>query len=406
MRTSTHIHPLDEDLYLIRVDDRRSKYFEGVWPIPEGVTYNAYLLKTTEGAILFDTVKEPFTEAFLEALWSLVRPEEIRHIVVHHMEPDHSGALPAVLEATQGRPEVWGHPFTKRLLESMYDLKPSFRPVKDGTTLTFGGERLVFYQTPWLHWPETMVTYLPARQTLLTGDIFGGFGIPEDLFDDRPEVVEAFLPLARKYFATVVGHYKEHVLKHLPRLEQAGVRPQRILPAHGLLWRQEPQRVVQAYLDWAQGTPTPGKVVIGYTSMYRYAEAAIQWIVEILQEHGITPKVYRYVDDHHDNTADFLGELPDAALLILGTATYEGTMYLPMKQLIEEIVHKANYAKPVLLVSAYGWAGAAGKEAARLLEGSAYHISANIEYRGKLREPERQAIREALLRLIAPAQKD
>ncbi len=395
------IYPLAENFFLLRVNDQRSKYFEGVWPIPEGVTYNAYVLKTPEGAILFDTVKGTFTEAYLEALWSLVRPEEVRHIVIHHMEPDHSGALPALMEATQGRPEVWGHAFTKRLLESMYDLKPTFHAVKDGDALDFGGEHLVFYLTPWLHWPETMVTYLPARGMLLTGDIFGGFGIPKEVFDDRDEVVEAFLPLSRKYFATVVGHYKEHVIKHLPRLREAGVAPQMVCPAHGLLWRRDPQRIVQAYLDWAQGTPTPGKVVIGYTSMYRYAEAAIEVVIEALQERGITPKVFRYVDDHHDNTADFLGELPDAQALILGTATYEGTMYLPMKQLIEEIIHKADYPKPLLLVSAHGWAGAAGKEAARLLENSAYEVRDIIEYRGRLKPKDKQRLREAVGHLLA-----
>ena len=398
--SSIQVHPIDDQLYLLRVEDRHSKYFEGVWPIPEGVTYNAYLLKTPDGAILFDTVKAPFAGDFLDALWSLVRPEEIRHIVIHHMEPDHSGALPALMEATQGKPEVWGHPFTKRLLDSMYGLQPTFHPVKDGNTLEFGGARLVFYQTPWLHWPETMVTYLPEKGFLLTGDIFGGFGIPEHVFDDQEEEVARFLPLARKYFATVVGHYKEHVLKQLPRLAEAGVTPRMVLPAHGLLWRREPQRIWQAYWDWAQGTPTPGKVVVGYTSMYRYAEQGIQVVVETLREQGIEPKVFRYVDDHHDDTAEFLGEIPDAQAVILGTATYEGTLYIPMKQLIEEIVHKANYAKPVMIVAAYGWAGAAGKVAARLLEGSAYDLRQVIEYRGRLTEKEKQAIREGVLALL------
>lgn len=393
--------PLDESMYLIQVHDHRSKYFEGVWDIPEGVTYNAYVLKTPDGAVVFDTVKATFTEDYLNALWELVSPDEIKHIVIHHMEPDHSGSLPALMEATNGKPEVWGHAFTKRLLASMYGLNPTFHAVKDGTELNFGGERMVFYLTPWLHWPETMVTYLPERRYLLTGDILGGFGTPRAIFDDNTKDVEIFRPMARKYFATVVGHYKENVTKQLPRLKEFGVHPKMVLPAHGLLWRNDPEHIYDRYVEWAQGIPTEGKVVIAYTSMYGYAEEAIGYTIELLKEHGISPIVFRYVDEHHDEVSDFLGELPDAQALILGTATYEGGMYLPMKHLIEEIIHKANYNKPLLVLGAYGWAGAAGKEAARMFEDSAYNLVDVVEFRGKLDDKGREKIKEGLEKLLS-----
>ncbi len=393
--------PLDESMYLIQVHDHRSKYFEGVWDIPEGVTYNAYVLKTPDGAVVFDTVKATFTEDYLNALWELVSPDEIKHIVIHHMEPDHSGSLPALMEATNGKPEVWGHAFTKRLLASMYGLNPTFHAVKDGTELNFGSERMVFYLTPWLHWPETMVTYLPERRYLLTGDILGGFGTPRAIFDDNTKDVEIFRPMARKYFATVVGHYKENVTKQLPRLKEFGVHPKMVLPAHGLLWRNDPEHIYDRYVEWAQGIPTEGKVVIAYTSMYGYAEEAIGYTIELLKEHGIAPIVFRYVDEHHDEVSDFLGELPDAQALILGTATYEGGMYLPMKHLIEEIIHKANYNKPLLVLGAYGWAGAAGKEAARMFEDSAYNLVDVVEFRGKLDDKGREKIKEGIEKLLS-----
>ncbi len=393
--------PLDESMYLIQVHDHRSKYFEGVWDIPEGVTYNAYVLKTPDGAVVFDTVKATFTEDYLNALWELVSPDEIKHIVIHHMEPDHSGSLPALMEATNGKPEVWGHAFTKRLLASMYGLNPTFHAVKDGTELNFGSERMVFYLTPWLHWPETMVTYLPERRYLLTGDILGGFGTPRAIFDDNTKDVEIFRPMARKYFTTVVGHYKENVTKQLPRLKEFGVHPKMVLPAHGLLWRNDPEHIYDRYVEWAQGIPTEGKVVIAYTSMYGYAEEAIGYTIELLKEHGISPIVFRYVDEHHDEVSDFLGELPDAQALILGTATYEGGMYLPMKHLIEEIIHKANYNKPLLVLGAYGWAGAAGKEAARMFEDSAYNLVDVVEFRGKLDDKGREKIKEGIEKLLS-----
>ena len=118
MKTVT-THQILNDLYLIRTTDTQLKYFEALWDVPEGMVYNAYLLKTDEGAVLFDTTKANFTEPFLEALRALIDPAEIKHLVIHHMEPDHSGALPAVLEAIGSDVQVWGHPFTKRLMGSL-----------------------------------------------------------------------------------------------------------------------------------------------------------------------------------------------------------------------------------------------------------------------------------------------
>jgi len=109
----------------------------------------------------------------------LIDPKDIKHLVVHHMEPDHSGAMPAVLETIGEHVQVWGHPFAKRLIKSLYGLAPIFQTVKDDTVLKIGGKKLTFRQMPWLHWPECMITYIPEDGFLFGGDIFGSYGIPE-----------------------------------------------------------------------------------------------------------------------------------------------------------------------------------------------------------------------------------
>ncbi len=383
------------NLYLLRVADTRTQYFEALWEIPEGITYNAYLLKTDEGAILFDGWKQTYEEAFVAALTELVAPAEIKHLVIHHMEPDHSGTLPKVLELTQGQVTVWGHPFTQRLMESLYGVTPSFQAVKNGDRLTFGGQELVFYHAPWLHWPETIVTHLPAENILLTGDIFGGYGIPEGIFDDEADV-EAYLPLSRKYTVTVIGYYKDKIGKNITKLQAQGLEPAMILPAHGLLWRQSPERIVQAYLDWGAGKPTPGKIAVIYSSMYRYVEAALEEALAALEELGYQPVVHRLVDDQRAALADILSDVADAEAIVLGTETYESDVFPYTEFLLHEIGKKAAFEKPLVVIAIFGWAAAAGKKLRQQIETMPHPLVALVEAKGRLTPEGKTQIREAI----------
>lgn len=150
----------DPELYIIRVDDDQIRYFEATWDIPEGITYNAYLMKLDGAVVLFDTVKKEYTELFMEGLKKLVDPKEITHIIVHHTEPDHSGALPKVLEENGYRAQVIGTQFARNLLQGFYGDKAieNFKVVTDGEEMKIGGKTFRFIAVPWLHWPDTMIT--------------------------------------------------------------------------------------------------------------------------------------------------------------------------------------------------------------------------------------------------------
>jgi len=390
MKTVT-THQILNDLYLIRTTDTQLKYFEALWDVPEGMVYNAYLLKTDEGAVLFDTTKANFTEPFLEALRALIDPAEIKHLVIHHMEPDHSGALPAVLEAIGSDVQVWGHPFTKRLMESLYGITPK----------NVGGKEMVFLQMPWLHWPETMITYMPEVKVMLSGDIFGGYGIPGHIFDDDEEEVHEFLHLAREYFITVIGHYKDYVVKNFAKLQSEGFQPEWILPAHGLVWRNEPSKIVDAYANWAAGTPSQGKIVVVYSSMYGVVEKAIDLLMDALKGYGFDLEVFRFTDDHHDTVVDILGEIPESEAIVLATATYESGVFPLMEHFVDELMHKAAYEKPVLLLSASGWACMAGKQLQQVLEESVFNLVDAVKVKGVLSSEARQAILDAAEKLNA-----
>jgi len=385
-------HKITDDFYLIRTIDHKLKYFEALWDVPEGMVYNAYLLKTPEGAVLFDTTKANFKEPFLEALRSLIDPSEIKHLVIHHMEPDHSGALPAVLEAIGDHVQLWGHKFSKRLIKSLYGLEPNFQAIKDGATLEIGGKRLVFLSMPWLHWPETMITYIPDGDIILGGDIFGSYGIPEGIFEDDGDDITEFLHLAREYFASVIGHYKEYVGKNFLKLENEAIVPKLILPAHGLLWHKDPAKIVNAYAQWAMGKPEKGKVVVIYSSMYGYVEKAAQVAIENLKEQGFHPEVFRFTDEHRDSVVDILGEIPDCEAIVFATATYESGVFPLMAHLLEEILHKTAYNKPILLLSVFGWAGMTGKQLTSMLESSPFQLVDTIEFKGLLGTEDRENI--------------
>jgi flavorubredoxin len=389
-----------DNLYLIRTIDRKLKYFEALWEVPEGMVYNSYLLKTSEGAVLFDTTKANYTGPFLEALRSLIDPKEIKHLIVHHMEPDHSGAMAAVLGAIGEHVQVWGHPFAERLIQSLYGLDTNFQTVKNDTVLEIGDRKLTFRQMPWLHWPECMITYMPEEGFFFGGDIFGSYGIPEGVFDDDGDDLHEFLHLAREYFASVIGHYKSYVSKNFLKLEGEAAAPKMVLPAHGLLWRKNPSQIMDAYTNWANGTPVKGKVVVIYSSMYGFVEKSVQVVIDDLIKRGFHPKVLRFTDEHRDDLVDILGEIPDSEAVILATATYEAGIFPIMAYIIDEILHKVAYEKPLLLLSAFGWGGMVSKQLKPKLEESSFQLVDAIEIKSLLDDKGRESILAGVSKLV------
>ncbi|MEM2201225.1 MAG: FprA family A-type flavoprotein, partial [Ignisphaera sp.] len=167
-----HIDKVVENMYMLRLDDDEVKYFEALWSIPEGITYNSYILLTDEGAILFDSWKHTYSELFLETLRKVVDLKDIKYIIIHHMEQDHSGSIPKILEVVNDNITVVGHPIVRDLISSFYRVKFSFKAVKDLEGMVVGGKKLRFIYIPWLHWPDTIATYIEDLKALLSCDAF------------------------------------------------------------------------------------------------------------------------------------------------------------------------------------------------------------------------------------------
>lgn len=394
---------LDEpELYLLRIDDDKIKYFEATWDIPEGITYNAYLMKTDSAVVLFDAWKKDYTNEFLEALSSIVDPKEITHIVVHHTEPDHSGALPKILELNGYKAKIIGTIFAKRLLEAFYDIKENVHAIEDGEELKVGNKTLKFITVPWLHWPDAMITYLLEDNIILSCDVWGGYSIPDAIDDSDEGVVENYLPYVNKYIVTVIGHYHKYIVENVEKIKKLGIVDdvKMILPGHGLIWRKNPRKIFEHYANVGSGVPKKGKVLVIYDSMYGFVEESVGIAVDELKKLGFEPVVYRFTDKEAPAVSDILGEVPDSEALIIGASTYEASIHPRMRYLVHEILDKANYAKPVLILGKFGWAGVAGREIEALLRESKFEHVDTIEVKGRTTPEDEVRIREGVRKLV------
>lgn len=396
-----HIDEIIKNVYVLRLDDDRVRYFEALWSIPEGITYNSYLMIVDEKVVLFDTWKHRYAQLFIDSLRKVVDPGDIDYIIVHHMEPDHSGALPEVLEYARNA-VVIGHPLTRSMISSFYGLSPRFKHVRDGDELVLSDKvRLKFIHTPWLHWPETIMTYSSYGGILFSCDAFGGFSIPSSLYDDNEELVKKYIRYIRKYLVSIIGKYREFVIKNIDKISSLSLDVKIIAPSHGIIWKRDPLKVVKIYYSLARGTRSRDKVLVLYSSMYGFVEKAIDVVIDELKKNNIEPVVFRLTDTLRDDVSDILGEIGDSSALVIGTATYESGIFPLIKYYIDLITVKASANIPVLIVSSYGWGGVVGELLGKELSSRGFKIVKTIEFKGMVDDEMGKKIRDAVNELLS-----
>lgn len=376
------VYRLTRSLHLLRLKDRETRFFEGLWEIPEGVTYNSYVLTGSEGAVVFDTWKGKWSGVFLEALRGIVDPRDVKYLVVHHMEPDHSGALRQLVG--EADPIVLGHPLAKGMIESFYGLTPRFKPIGDGERVVLGDVDLVFHHTPWLHWPETIMTYVAGEGALLSCDAFGTFGVFNEVWADELGEAgwERYMWYMKKYFANVVGTYHEWVVKNIEKLSSRGVAPSLILPSHGLLLRgSRLQHAVEKYLAWGRGLPEQGKTLLVYTSMYGFVERIVEVVRDYFASKGRRLVVAGFTDGGRVDLSDVIGEAYDAESIVFATATYEADVHPLMKHVASVIARKTPGGRKTAVIAIYGWGGRAGRVMEELLRNAGFNVVGVVEFK-------------------------
>ncbi len=341
---------LCDGVYYVGVNDRDTHLFENIWPLPKGVSYNSYLI-VDEKTALVDTVKVSKMRDYLEKIARTLDGKPLDYLVVNHMEPDHSGALSAIVQAYPGV-KVVGNKKTVEFIREMYHLQAEFYEVGEGDEILLGKHRLKFFMTPMVHWPETMMTYETTEKILFAGDAFGGFGtLDGGIFDDEVDVAY-FEHEIRRYYSNIVGKFGPMVQKALQKLAALEVRM--VCPTHGPVWRTRPQHIISAYDRWSRYEYEEG-VVIAYGSMYGNTEKMADFVARVLSEQGI--RSVRVMNTSAVHESFIINEIWRFNGVMLGSCTYNNWIFPPVENLIINLAHKGLPNRVFGVFGSYGWSG-------------------------------------------------
>ncbi|MFB6217489.1 MAG: FprA family A-type flavoprotein, partial [Candidatus Aenigmatarchaeota archaeon] len=236
---------ITENVKWVGLNDNKTEMFENIWPLEHGVSYNSYLIKD-EKNVLVDTAPAEMENRFMNNLENEVGSSGIDYLIINHMEPDHSGLISEIRERYDVT--VVCTDKGKDLLESLYGMEGGVRVVSQGDTLDLGHKTVKFIETPFVHWPETMMTYLEEEKILFSGDAFGTFGsLSDKLFDDEVEL-EHFKNEGRRYFSNVIGTYTSATKAAIGKVKELDIDV--LSPSHGPVWRDDPQKIIDLYDRW------------------------------------------------------------------------------------------------------------------------------------------------------------
>lgn len=368
---------ITDKIHYVGTNDRKKHLFENNWPLPNGVSYNSYLV-VDEKSALIDTIEYGSDASYLNKIERLLEGKELDYLVVNHMEPDHSSMI-SVIVAKYPNVKIVGNAQTYKLLQSFYEIsESSFYRVADGDELALGESTLKFALVPWVHWPETMVSYEVNSKTLFSCDAFGGFGtLDGSIFDGDNDFETYYLEDMRRYYSNIVGKYSGMVQKALAKL--GGLDIKIIAPSHGLVWRDNPGKVLDLYNKWSSYYAEEG-VVVAYASMYGNTESMAEYIASLLGEKGIKVRVHDVSKTH---VSTLLSEIWKYKGLILGTCAYNTQMHPMMEHLCNEIKLTAPKNKVVALFGSSAWNGAGVKELKKFTEGNCLaYVGTPVEVSG------------------------
>lgn len=359
---------ISEDVYLVGVRDWNRRIFDALIPLPQGTSYNSYVVRGIDKTALIDTVGPGFESELQDRVAKVADFTRLDYLIMNHAEPDHSAAIPYVMQASSSA-VLMATAKGAKVAQDYYKVPESrIRVVKDGEQIELGGKTLRFIEAPLLHWPETMFTYVEESGLLFPCDFLGAhtaFG----LFDTD---VDEIVSLAKKYFGEIMMPFRNMALRALGKLEGLDIRM--IAPSHGPIYKN-PQRILGVSRKWAAGE-TEEKVIALYVTMWKSTEAMIKAVVETLLAEGIEVGLYDLLDS---DLGEIAKDLVDSRSLLLGTPAVLGGMH----PLAVYATYLTKMLRPPLkyaaVVSSYGWGGGAVREATDLLALTRVEMVGSVE---------------------------
>jgi anaerobic nitric oxide reductase flavorubredoxin len=366
-------------IYWIGVNDRTTDLFEGMWPIArEGVSYNAYLIRD-EKLALIDLAKATKGEDLLRQIDALADTAALDYVVINHMEPDHTGVLRLVQRLAPDATFVCSEK-AREMLGTFYGITERIHVVHDGETLSLGRHELKFFETPFVHWPETMMTWVTPGGVLFSCDGFGGFGALEGaIFDDQHDSVEYYEQEALRYYSNIVARYGRMVLKAIDKLAALPIAV--IAPAHGLVWRGHPERIVELYKEWAGyslGADKP-EITLLYATMYGATETMMNAVARGITAVGVPMQIF---DVTHTHVSYILPSLYTRKGVVVGAPTYEGHLFPVMASVLAMAEAKHLAGKKAAYFGSFAWSGGGQGTFQKLVEPLQWEILEQLVFPG------------------------
>ncbi|AIY85666.1 MULTISPECIES: FprA family A-type flavoprotein [unclassified Thermotoga] len=360
-----------DGVYWVGVKDWNRRIFDALIPLPHGTSYNSYLVKGTEKVALIDTVNQGFEEELEEKLNEIVKVENIDYLIMNHAEPDHAGAIPYIMKKNT-KLQLIATEKGSKMASIYYSVPPErIKIVKDGETIDLGGKRLSFIEAPFLHWPETMFTYLEEDKILFPCDFFGA----HTAFGFYDSDVEDIMSHAKRYFGEIMMPFRIMGKKALDKIK--GLNIKIIAPSHGPIYRN-PEKILDAYRKWTNGE-TREKAIVLYVSMWGSTEKMIKTVSDTLISEGIEVSLYNLA---LADIGDVAKDLVDTRALIFGSPTVLGSMH-PVAifgaYLLKALKPPIKYC---VVLGSYGWGGGSVKEALDMLASTKVEVVGELEVNG------------------------
>ena len=360
-----NVRKITEDLTWIGASDNRLALFENVYPIPDGVSYNSYLLND-EKTVLFDTVDSSVRRQFFENLKYALNGRALDFVIVQHMEPDHCAELADLLRIYP-QAKIVCNMQTKKMIGQFFELNladEQFMLIKEGDTLNTGKHTLSFVAAPMVHWPEVVMTYDSTDKILFSADAFGTFGMLNgNIFADEVNFERDYLDEARRYYANIVGKYGPQVQAVLRKASTVEIKM--ICPLHGFIWRDDLGYFIDKYAKWAAYEPEDKAVVIAYGSIYGNTYDAVAVLATKLAEMGV--KNIKMHDVSKTHASYIISEAFRVSTIVLAAPTYNGGIFVNMENLLHDLAAHNLQNRNFALIDNGTWAAMAGKQMKDLL---------------------------------------
>lgn len=355
------IKEIANDIFYVGVNDRQKRLFENLWPLPGGISYNAYLINDEKTALI-DTVDVCYSDTFLKKLDAVLNGRSLDYLIVDHMEPDHAGSI-RLLRQYYPDVQIVGNKQTFAMLAGYHHISEGIYEVNEGDTLDLGKHRLRFYMTPMVHWPEVMMTYDETRNVLFSADAFGTYGAINGGVIDAETNVDHYWSEMIRYYSNIVGKYGNPVQRALKKL--AGIDIRTICPTHGPIWREHKDQAIHIYDQLSRYEGENGVTII-YGSMYGHTEQMAETIACSLAANGVKNIAIHHASMSHSSY--ILRDVFKYKGLIIGSPTYNGQLFPEIEAILKKIETREVKNRLFAYFGSFTWAGTAVKKLAAFAE--------------------------------------